>query len=141
MILQLLFQLDLNPHELEQALADFWERNACTAKVRAFVEEVVSGVEDHKTEIDDIIRRLAENWDIARMGVIDRNVLRMALYEMHFRTDIPPVVTINEAVDVAKYFSNSESGRFVNGVLDRARKELGRPPRTTAQTGELARTP
>ena len=66
------------------------------------------------------------------MGVIERNVLRMALFEMYFRLDIPPVVTINEAVDLAKYFGSAESGRFINGILDRARKDLDRPSRSSA---------
>lgn len=139
--LQLLFQLDINPRDVEETLKDFWELYPPSPKVRAFAEELVLGVMAHRGDLDATIGRFAENWDISRMGVIDRNVLRMALYEMHFRDDIPPVVTINEAVDVAKYFSNSDSGRFVNGVLDRARKELSRPPRSTAQAGESTRTP
>jgi N utilization substance protein B len=75
---------------------------------------------------------VAENWELERIAIVDRNILRMAIYEMMFRDEIPPVVSINEAVDVAKKFSTRDSGKFVNGILDRIRKELPRPARTAA---------
>ena len=65
-----------------------------------------------------------EHWTIRRMGVVERNVLRMALYELRFCKDVPSAVILNEAIDIAKYFSSTESGKFVNGILDRARKEI-----------------
>jgi N utilization substance protein B len=124
--LQIIFSLDLNTREeLDRVFADFFESNPCDdVKAREFCESLVRGVVAERMEIDAAISRLAEHWSIKRMGVVDRNVLRLALYELMFRPDVPPPVVINEAVDIAKYFSNSESGRFVNGILDRARKEL-----------------
>jgi N utilization substance protein B len=129
-VLQLLFELDMNPCELDALLARFWEGRPCDAKVRRFTERLVRGVREHAEAIDRTIAGYLEHWDLHRMGGVDRNVLRMAFFELLFCDDIPPVVSINEAVDVAKYFSTGESGRFVNGILDRARKDLARPARS-----------
>jgi len=127
---QLLFQLDLNPtDELDEVLAGFWRDKEDDAKARGFCAELVKGVRGTIGELDATIAAAAQHWDIHRMGVIDRNVIRMAVYEMLHRSDVPPVVSINEAVDIAKFFSSSESGRFVNGILDRVRKGLDRPAR------------
>jgi N utilization substance protein B len=84
------------------------------------------------------LQRYAENWDLKRMGAVDRNVMRVALFEMLHRTDIPPVVSINEAVDLAKELSSDESGRFVNGILDRARRDISRPARAAAVVSPAA---
>lgn len=102
---------------------------------RLFSDELVRGVVDRREQIDAVIQKHAENWDIRRMAVVDRNVMRMAIYEMQHRDDIPPVVSINEAVDIAKKFSTEESGRFVNGILDRVKSELLRPARTARDAG------
>ena len=128
-VVQILFELDLNPGDVEVVFGHFWSERKADRKSRAFAEDTVRGVQEHHKEIDACLKKHAEHWDIHRMGVIERNVMRMALYELMHRTDIPAAVSINEAVDIAKYFSNTESGRFVNGILDRARKELGRSAR------------
>ncbi len=99
------------------------------AKARMFAEELARGVIAHHPEIDPLIARHAEHWEIDRMGTVDRNAMRIAVYEMLYRHDIPPVVSINEAVDLAKAYSSIESGKFVNGILDRIRKDLDRPAR------------
>jgi len=126
--LQVLFQLDLNPAEVETVLRDFWDgQDPADEQSREFTEAVVRGVLDNRAAIDEKITLYAENWDIRRMGVVDRNALRMAVYEMLYRGDVPPVVSINEAVDVAKYFSSSESDHFVNKILDKVMGELKRP--------------
>jgi N utilization substance protein B len=129
-VVQILFALDLNPGELDTVFRNFWvEHNKSDRKSRAFTETAVRGVVEHREEIDGRLKQHADNWDIRRMGVVERNVMRMAIYELLHCADIPAAVSINEAVDIAKYFSNTESGRFVNGILDRARKELGRSAR------------
>src|SRR5437867_3954700 len=84
---------------------------------------------DSPEKMEERIRRYAENYEFRRIAAVDRNVLRLAIYEMLFRDDIPPVVSINEAIELAKKFGGAESGRFVNGILDRVRKELTRPAR------------
>ena len=123
---QILFMLDVNPVEPDRAFRLFWPEKEIDATARAFAESIVRGVASHRAEIDGLIAEYAENWRLSRMAVVDRNVLRMAVYELMHRADIPPAVVINEAVDIVKYFNSRESGRFVNGILDRIRKELPR---------------
>jgi N utilization substance protein B len=132
--IQFLFQCDFNREDRVRALEDFWYEKEPTDREKSFMEELVSGVEDHRAELDERLQKYAEHWDVARMGAVDRNVLRVALYEMLFCPDIPPVVSINEAVDLAKALSSQESGRFVNGILDRALRDIGRPPRESSRT-------
>jgi N utilization substance protein B len=126
---QFLFQCEFNREELEQALREFWEERKGGAKLRQFAESLIRGVEENRAHLDELLVKYAQNWELHRMGAVDRNVMRVALFEMVHRPDIPPVVSINEAVDLAKELSSDESGRFVNGVLDRARKDLDRPAR------------
>jgi transcription antitermination protein NusB len=128
--MQILFELDVNSQETEAALRQAWkEQPDMPTPSRTFTENLVRGTLDHLPEIDGLIKQYAENWDIKRMGGIDKNVMRVALYEMLYCEDIPPVVSINEAVDIAKEYGDVKSGRFVNGILDRARKDLTRSPR------------
>ena len=151
---QFLFQHDLNPPEdIERALNEFWDtqRGAAIAEdkgkatwgerpelppptteeaeTRLFAEPLIRGALDHREEADALIKKHAQNWDLHRMAAVDRNVLRLAIYEMLYRDDIPPVVSINEAVDIAKKFSTQDSGKFVNGILDKVKGELLRPAR------------
>lgn len=151
---QFLFQHDLNrPENLEEALNQFWDSQRAAAlagekgkalwgqkvelppptteetAMRLFAEPLIRGTVEHLAEIDGKIRDYARNWDLHRMAAVDRNVLRLAIYEMLYRDDIPPVVSINEAVDIAKRFSTDESGRFVNGILDKVKGDLMRPAR------------
>ena len=130
---QFLFQNDFNPGNIEQALPGFWEGKNPDSKSKQFVEDIVHGVISHIQQIDELIQSYAEHWEIKRMNAVDRNVIRMALFEMLFRTDIPPIVSINEAVDIAKDFSSIESGKFVNGILDRALRDLRRPSREAVE--------
>ncbi len=151
---QFLFQYDINPTEnLEAALSQFWtsQRSASLAEDKAaatwgqkvelppptveesalqlFAEPLIRGTLEHRATLDELIKKHAQNWDLHRMAVVDRNVLRLAIYEMLYRDDIPPVVSINEAVDIAKKFSTQDSGKFVNGLLDKVKSELMRPAR------------
>lgn len=126
---QFLFQHDFNAGNTEQALDDFWALQKVAAPARPFATELIQGVLSHLAELDQRIQAYAEHWELKRLNAVDRNVMRVALFEMLFRPDIPPVVSINEAVDLAKRFSSNESGKFVNGILDRARQDLSRPSR------------
>lgn len=121
-VVQLLFILDMNKQELDQLFSDFWSDREAPAKARKFTEEHVRDIVNGMDKLDEVLRKYSHNWDLHRIGVIERNVIRMAIYEILFRDDIPAVVSINEAVDLAKYFGNTESGRFVNGILDNLRK-------------------
>ncbi len=135
-VLQLLFQQDMNPRELPALFDEFWKEHATDAETREFTESLVEAVGRNRMAIDMALSEAADNWRVGRMGVVERSVLRMAAAEMLYRDDIPPVVSINEAVDLAKYFSKRESGRFVNGILDRVRKGLQRPAAEAAIEGQ-----
>jgi N utilization substance protein B len=151
---QFLFQHDLNPPgDLEAALNQFWDsqRGAAIAEekgvanwgqpvelpppttdeaaIRLFADPLIRGSLEKRDESDTLIKKHATNWDLHRIAAVDRNVLRLAIYEMLHREDIPPVVSINEAVDIAKKFSTQDSGKFVNGILDKIKGELLRPAR------------
>ena len=130
---QFLYQVDTHrPENIDMALKEFWSQNEEPQTVREFADKLLRGVLEKIPEVDVKIRGLADNWDFERLAVVDRNILRLAIYEMLFRDDIPPVVSINEAIEIAKKFSTAESGKFVNGLLDRAKKELLRPARQAA---------
>ncbi len=129
---QFLFQRDFNADDNERSLEDFWKLQNVDPKARPFAVELIRGVLDHLRELDEHIQNYADHWDVKRLNAVDRNVIRLALYEMLFRPDIPPVVSINEAVDIAKRFSSNESGKFVNGILDRACKDI---PRSSREPG------
>jgi len=125
-VVQFLFQTEFNPSELDEALTDFWddEEKKPLDRDRDYVNEVIQGVIDQQLKLDRTLKRYTDNWDIDRLGVLERTVLRVAVYEMLFRDDVPPVVSINEAIEIAKAYSSKKAARFVNGVLDRVQKEL-----------------
>ena len=134
---QFLFQGDFNPDchksDIDDALRLFWEDRAVAADVRTFATELIQGAIAHQAQIDELICKHTEHWELNRVAAVDRNVLRLAIYEMLHRPDVPPVVSINEAVDIAKKFSTAESGKFVNGILDRVRKDIPRDARTAGK--------
>lgn len=123
------FWRDLQHGETPEKIDEFWEFCPVKPTVREFAQPLITGMTEHLSEIDDRIRRYCENYEFHRISPVDRNVLRLAIYEMLFRDDIPPVVSINEAIELAKTFGGSDSGGFVNGILDRVRKDLTRPAR------------
>ncbi len=124
--MQFLFQAEFNPDDLDIALKRFWddEEKKPLERNRTFTEELIRGVVEKRRDIDRMLSNYTKNWDVDRLGVLDRIVLRVAVYEMLFRNDIPPIVSINEAVEIAKAYSGRASGRFVNGVLDRIQREI-----------------
>jgi N utilization substance protein B len=131
--MQFLYQLDTHrPEKMEEGLTAFWKQSEVPKNVRDFADALVRGAMEKMPEVDAKIRTLADNWDFERLAVVDRNILRLAIYEMLFCPEIPPVVSINEAIEIAKKFSTAESGKFVNGLLDRVKKELLRPARQAA---------
>lgn len=131
--IQLLFQLDMNPQDVDSTLRGFWHDTKASGGAMEFAESLVHGVMEHLADIDALIQKHTTNWDISRIGKVEKCVLRLAFYELLYRTDIPPVVSINEAIEIAKqYGSGEESGKFINGILDNIRKDLHRPARTAA---------
>ena len=123
--LQFLYQLDLGgdadpaPHE-----AEFWTRYPADDETRAFAAHLVRGTKGNQAKIDTLIAQVTEHWDLERMAVVDRNILRLAVYELLWSAEVPPKVAINEAIEIAKKFGTQESSRFINGILDRVHKEL-----------------
>jgi N utilization substance protein B len=127
------FWRDLQHGETPEQIADFWDFCPVKPNVRDFAQPLIEGMVTHLPEIDERIRRYCENYEFNRISAVDRNVLRLAIYEMLYRDDIPPVVSINEAIDLAKTFGGAESGRFVNGILDRVKNDLKRPLREAVE--------
>jgi N utilization substance protein B len=128
-VIQYHFWRDLQHGETPERIEDFWEFCPATDRVREFAQPLIEGMVTHCDELDERIRKYCENYNLNRISAVDRNVLRLAIYEMLYRDDIPPVVSINEAIELAKTFGGAESGKFVNGILDRVRKDLDRPAR------------
>lgn len=127
---QYLYAWSLNaPRDLAEDLRVFFEEQEKPREYYAFGEELIHGTLEHVAEIDARIRSLAENWEFDRIARIDLAILRIAMFEMMFRKDIPPVVSINEAIDLSKEFSSLDSKRFINGMLDRLKDQLGRDAR------------
>ncbi|MEM7144010.1 MAG: transcription antitermination factor NusB [Verrucomicrobiota bacterium] len=127
--LQILVARDLNHDFAEEEQDVFWELLECSSAARTMGETLVTNLEPHRTEIDRRLDDVTQNYDIERLSTVDRNILRIAIYEMFHRLDTPPIVSINEAIEIAKRFGTEESGRFVNGVLDRLKEQLDRPLR------------
>jgi N utilization substance protein B len=125
--LQMLFQTDFTGKKSdEEALREFWSERKESTDVKKFTEDLVRGTLDKIEEIDAAIEKVTENWLLKRMAAVDRNILRFAAYEILYRKDIPAAVTINEALEIAKKYSSSESASFLNGVLDRLAKREGK---------------
>jgi len=124
--LQVLYQLDMTKDTPENALDNFWanqEEIEADLALKEFSSELVKGVAQNLEEIDRRIVQYAANWQLKRMAVVDRNIMRLGAFELLYRDDIPPKVSINEAVELAKKFSGVESGKFVNAILDKVRLE------------------
>lgn len=127
--LQLLFQFDLRGERYEQEAGESIEQmltHECQgdAEVMGFAKRLVEGTLQHRAVIDERLRSVTRNWDLKRMAGIDRNVLRMSMYELMHCDDVPPKVAINEAIELGKKYSTANSGGFINGILDRIRIDI-----------------
>ncbi len=123
--LQFLYQLDLHSEDDPAPHADeFWSRHPVDPGSRRFADALVRGAKEHQARTDELLRQYVEHWDLERMAVVDRNILRLAIYELLSADEVPAKVVINEAIEIAKKFGTRESSRFINGVLDRIHKEL-----------------
>ncbi|MSU51086.1 MAG: transcription antitermination factor NusB [Opitutus sp.] len=128
--LQFLYAWSMNtPKNLADDLHVFFSECEHPREHYAFGEELIQGVIERIAEIDAQIKTLAHNWEFDRIAKIDLAILRVAMFEMMFRKDIPPVVSINEAIDLSKQFSNADAKRFINGILDKLKGQLGRDSR------------
>jgi len=133
--LQYHFWRDLQGGDGPETIEEFWSLCPAKDKVQLFARPLIEGMLTHLPEIDERITRYCENYEFRRISAVDRNVLRLGIFEMIYRNDIPPVVSINEAIELAKEFGGPDSGRFVNGILDRVKKDLSRPLREATPRG------
>ena len=122
--LQLLFLRDLSGDYTERIGVNFWEENPTDDETRDFAQRLLQGTLAHLTAIDDCVAKSSAHWKLHRMAAVDRNVLRLAIFELNHCPDIPVKVTLNEAIEIAKKFGSEESGAFVNGILDQIAKTV-----------------
>jgi len=122
--LKILYRVEISKESVDSSFRDFWSKTAesMDKETHEFAETLVKGVYENITAIDGVISKYTDNWNISRMAVIDRNIMRMSVYEMLYRDDIPPNVSINEAIELAKKYGDVDSGKFVNGILDKIKK-------------------
>ena len=132
-VIQFLYQWELNkPEELADAVCAFLEGREKPRDYYSFAEELIYGAIENMLEIDEQIQAHASNWKFERIAKVDLAILRLAINELLHRTDIPPIVSINEAIDLSKVFSNPDSKRFINGILDKMKDQINRPLRKAA---------
>lgn len=122
--MQALFYIDMSQNDSNDLLERFCVNFNPSKKARPFFLKLVNGVVQEKSEIDSIIEKFSDNWKISRMSCVDRNIMRIAVYELLYCQDIPPKVSINEAIEIGKKFGTEESGAFINGILDSIRMAL-----------------
>jgi len=136
--LQFLYQLDLRGRDFLSEAEAFVRGEEADRSTVEFAVLLVRGTAQHRDDLDEVIRSVAQNWDIERMAVIDRNVLRLASYELLHCADIPPKVSINEAIELGKRYSTQNSGGFINGILDKIKDRHASPapvpPETTRES-------
>lgn len=122
--LKILYAIDITKDNPEERIKNFWDNHDTVNKeIKEFADYLVNGTCKNKELIDKAITKYATNWQIERMATIDRNIIRIATFELLFSEDIPPKVSINEAVEIAKKYGDKDSSKFVNGVLDRINKQ------------------
>lgn len=126
----MLFQIDMAGGAPADVYPHFWREHEAELEVKTFAEGLVEGVMKQRAALDGIIAGSAEHWRIERMAVVDRNILRVAVYELAWLPDTPPVVILDEAIEVGKKFGSDQSGSFINGILDAVRKRI--------ESGEVA---
>ena len=125
--LSILYQLEFRPEKSEEVMDAFWANRRSAPEVETYARELVEGILAHREEIDNLIARYTEHWHFSRIALVERNILRVATYEFIFRKEVPEKVVLNEAIEIAKQYGSEDSGRFVNGILDKIRT-ITRPP-------------
>ena len=122
----MLFAMEAGGGSAERAIASFWRETPGDPEGREYADRAVRGVAEDLEKVDEVIRKASTNWRLERMARVDRNLIRLALYELKYVEDVPAKVAINEAIEIAKRYGTNESSAFVNGILDRCREELGK---------------
>ena len=122
--LRILFQLEFDNTPLENMLTQYWDIRKASEDIKEYSTWLAQGIVSHQDEIDNIIQSVSEHWRISRMALVDRNILRIAIFELLFEENIAPAIIINEAIEIAKKYSGNDAATFVNGILDTVRKNL-----------------
>ncbi len=128
--LQLLYELEFHENEVDEVLADYWQNHRLAEEVKEYAEWLVRGVVSRLPAIDAAIQSVSENWRLSRMAMVDRNIIRLAVFEFEAEKHLAPAIVINEAVEIAKKYSGEEGAHFVNGILDAIRKKREEEART-----------
>lgn len=123
--LQALYEIDLSSHSVDGSVGWLREEQGLPAEALPFALQLINGVIEHRSEIDELIQELAPTWPVRHLASIDRNILRLALYEVKFEADVPPKAAINEAVELAKAFGSETTSKFVNGVMGTVMEQQG----------------
>lgn len=129
-----LYLCEMNTGEWREQLDQYWERNPCQPDICGFTEDLLEKVFDNRKEIDQLIEKFSDHFTLSRMGIIDRNILRLAVGEILYSKLAPPAVVINEAVEIAKRYGSDESPGFINAVLDKIRTETKADPVISPQS-------
>jgi len=124
--LQMLYQAEITNELINEVITKFWNITEYDSRSREFADKLVKGVIEHLPMIDQSIDKHAKNWKLHRMSTVDLCILRLGTYELFYLSDIPPAVSINEAIELAKEFSTEKSAKFVNGILDQLKKQVER---------------
>jgi N utilization substance protein B len=122
--LRILYRLEFDNRPLEETIVQYWENKRAHRATREYSTWLVNGIISHQKKIDTFIQQVSEHWRISRMTLIDRNIIRIAAFEMLYEENITPAIIINEAIEIAKMYSGDEAATFVNGILDAIRKNL-----------------
>ena len=122
--LRILFRLEFENKQIEKTLDQYWKNKKASEEIKEYSTWLVNGVISDQAKIDNIIQQVSEHWRISRMALVDRNILRMAVFELLYEEKIAPAIVINEAIEIAKKYSGEEAATFVNGILDAVRKDL-----------------
>jgi N utilization substance protein B len=122
--LRILFRLEFENKHIAKALDHYWESKKASEEIKEYSTWLVNGIISDQAKIDNIIQQVSEHWRISRMALVDRNILRMAVFELLYEENIAPAIVINEAIEIAKKYSGDEAATFVNGILDAIRKNL-----------------
>lgn len=122
--LRILFRLEFENKQIDKTLNQYWKSKKASEEIKEYSTWLVNGVISDQAKIDNIIQQVSEHWRISRMALVDRNILRMAVFELLYEENIAPAIVINEAIEIAKKYSGDEAATFVNGILDAVRKDL-----------------
>lgn len=122
--MQILFQLEFAAEDLSEILKDYWSQQKVSAEIKEYSEWLVKGIWEHRLEIDRVIQQASKNWRLERMATVDRNILRIGVFEMLFEKNLEVPIVIDEAIEIAKKFSGQEAAVFVNGLLDGVKNNL-----------------